>query len=306
MKKTYLIIIVLVIVIIAMAIVFGIYIKNNTENVENIKKSAENIEEQISTKNNTKNNTEIATFSPETIYENTLDETFNGYTSKQWQDMIDQFYGNYKGIQLSEIICKYDKDGNYTATIATQYEVCGEFVFDSKTSFAKEKYTGVTIDFINGKIITEIKNKSEIYTDNICLAIGYVPGINSENFVKKYFESDQIYNSITSYDFREEIERQSQYENKFIFIPKNENVKISIYDCNINNDGKVVKNNLLIENVSEPFTLMYDIAESTTPQMCVKLQVNGFEDIIPLVFSGKDGHLDLEGHESEVRDISIY
>ena len=51
---------------------------------------------------------------------------------------------------------------------------------------------------------------------------------------------------------------------------------------------------------------MYDNIEQTTPQMCIELKVNGFEDIIPIVFSGNNGHLDLTGHESEVLDISIY
>ena len=30
------------------------------------------------------------------------------------------------------------------------------------------------------------------------------------------------------------------------------------------------------------------------------------EDIVPIVFSGKDGKLDLAGHEMEVKDISVY
>ena len=30
------------------------------------------------------------------------------------------------------------------------------------------------------------------------------------------------------------------------------------------------------------------------------------EDIVPIVFSGKDGKLDLAGHEIEVKDISVY
>ena len=31
-----------------------------------------------------------------------------------------------------------------------------------------------------------------------------------------------------------------------------------------------------------------------------------FEDTVPIVFSGKDGKLDLAGHEMEVKDISVY
>ena len=30
------------------------------------------------------------------------------------------------------------------------------------------------------------------------------------------------------------------------------------------------------------------------------------EDIVPIVFSGKDGKLDLAGYEMEVKDISVY
>lgn len=301
MKKLYGIIIFLIIVIIAMGISFYIYINKTTdskrENIQN------NNQEKTVDEPQKKDDPEMLDGPG---YEYNEEDRFKGYTSDEWVNMIDNFYGNYEGIQVSEIICKYDENNNYTATVATEYEVCAEFVFDNKTSYAIDKNTGVTIDFINGKIITKIKNEEEIFFDNICLAVGFVQHTTEEEFIIKYFDNNYIYNSITRYDFRSEIERQSQYDEKFVIIPKDDDVKISLYECFFDEDGELYTRGALIENTSEPFTLLYDNFESTTPQICIKFEYNGYEAMFTLVFSGYDGKLDLTGVETEVLDISIY
>jgi len=78
--------------------------------------------------------------------------------------MIDKFYRNYNRIQLSEIICKFDENKKFTATIATQNEVCGEFIFDAKTGYAKDKNTDIIIDFVKRKVITELKNEANVFS----------------------------------------------------------------------------------------------------------------------------------------------
>ena len=53
--------------------------------------------------------------------------------------------------------------------------------------------------------------------------------------------------------------------------------------------------------------MVYDyLAETTTPEMCIKFEFQGFEEMFPIVFSGMDGKLDLTGVEQEVKDISVY
>lgn len=60
------------------------------------------------------------------------------------------------------------------------------------------------------------------------------------------------------------------------------------------------------ETLKEGFVLLQEyMAESTTPELCIKVKYHGVEDIIPIAFSGEDGKLNLTGHEKLVKDISI-
>lgn len=289
MKKMYMIISILILVIIILSISFFVYVKNN---------------KKVDVANNNTENEPYMLDGNGYEYEDTI--SFKGYTANEWKNMIDQFYGNYNGIKLANITCNYDENNNFTATLETEYDVCAEFVFDNETGYATEKTTKITIDFINGKLANKIKNEDSVFFDNICLAIGYVTWQNEEAFINNFFESEQVFNSITRYDFRDEIARQSQYDEKFVIIPKDDNVKISVYECFFDEEGNLYTRGALIEKVSEPFTLFYDNFEATTLQMCIKLEYNGFEDEFPLIFSGYDGKIDLTGVESEVLDISIY
>ncbi|MBR3134152.1 MAG: hypothetical protein IKG56_01660 [Clostridia bacterium] len=145
-----------------------------------------------------------------------------------------------------------------------------------------------------------------IFTDNICLAIGYVTSANEARFAKQYFGSSFKYKAIAQYDYRDENNKTNKPEDSFVFIPKDENVKISIYDCNINEEGEIKAGSLLKDNITEPFSLAIDNDELTTPKICIKYEINGFEDLIPLVFNGDNGQLSLLGHEMEVLDITMY
>lgn len=312
MKGKNLIIIILILIIILLSISFFVYIiKNkNTKNVVNT-----NIVNEVNNATNEVNNTKNEILNNTTNKTNTLNDndnkstdiiSFKGYTVDEWKKMIDVFYKNYKNIDLKDIVLEYDDNNNFIATLTTQYEVCGEFIFDKDTGYAKEKNTKVVIDFINGKVITQIKNRDKMFVDNICLLIGYVTEQKEEEFINKYFESNHAFNSITRYDFRNEFARQSQYDEKFVVIPKDDNVKISVYEYFFGEDGNLYTRGALIEKVSEPFTIYYKNFEATTPQICIKLEYNGFNDEIPILFSGEDGKLALKGHETEVLDISIY
>ena len=280
MKKMHALIIVLVLIIIIMGISFFVYVRNNQNS------------------NNVPENNVIGT-------ENT-GNSFKGYSFDEWEQMVKKFYNSYDKTDIKEVICKYDENNNFTIDAATSYEVCGEFVLDNATGYAKEKTSKVVIDFIDGVIITELKGESNIFSGDTCLAIAYIEGKNENEFIDKYFETEKVFYSITRYDFRDTLERQSQYEDKFIFVPKNKDVKISVYDCSINNNGELVKKNRLVDSSSEAFMLLEKVAESTTPMYVIEYSYKGSTSEFPLVFSGADGKLDLTENESKVKDISIY
>ncbi len=143
------------------------------------------------------------------------------------------------------------------------------------------------------------------FTDNECIAIGYVTDLNETQFIDKYFP-DGSYGSLAYHDFRYPDNRVDGYGNKFVVIPMNENVKITVYDCYIDEeDGELYTDNTLISEATEPFIILDDYIEYT-PTMCIKFEYNGFEEMFPINFSGEDGTLDLKGYEMEVKDISLY
>ena len=301
MKKTYIVITVTIIVIISGVI--GYFLFNKT--TDNKKMSDIKKENNINTEKTVQENN-VDMENTVSNQEKKEDTGFFGYTADEWKKMIETFYGNYNGIQLEEIICKYDEKGNYTADVATESEVCGEYVFDKKTGLATEKNIGLTVDFINGKVVNQVKDKKKIFTNNSSVAIGNITDSNEQKIIEKYFNNEASYNSITIYDFVDTNNQDDNNINRFIVIPKDEKVEISVYDCKIDENGKLQKDNLLIEKITDPFVIVYKNLESTTPKICLELNVNGSETIIPLVFRGNDEKLDLKGHEKEAVDITIY
>lgn len=140
------------------------------------------------------------------------------------------------------------------------------------------------------------------FTDNIILAIGLLDE-NEEEFVNKYFNNRTYYKNLKLYDFRSDY---TVAGNKFIIIPKNSDVKAIVYACSMDENGKIIlKNSLISLNHTGPYIIKKNYIEYI-PDMCIKIEYNGFEEIIPLTFSGENGHIDLKGFESEVLDISIY
>ena len=142
------------------------------------------------------------------------------------------------------------------------------------------------------------------FTDNQCIAIGYVTDSNEAQFIERYFP-DNMYEMLDYYDFRPSENRVDNYGNKFIIVPMNNDVKISVYDCYIGEDGELYTKNTLVSNATEPFILLSDYIEYT-PIMSIKFEYNGFETMYPILFSGEDGRLDLMGYETEIKDISLY
>lgn len=164
-----------------------------------------------------------------------------------------------------------------------------------------------TVDSIKDRTVEKDTTQGTTFsfTDGQILAIGYVPDMHLEKFIKKNFKNKDEYEKLSEYDLRNE--DKSVDGDRFVIIPKNSSVKIKVNNCFINDQGEVQLDNTLLSDTVGGFVLVDDyMPESTTPKLCIHIEYDGFEDIVPIVFSGKDGKLDLAGHEMEVKDISVY
>lgn len=140
------------------------------------------------------------------------------------------------------------------------------------------------------------------FNENECLAIGYILGEDLEEFNKKYFNSTE---NLKVYDFRSKISKDIEAGDRFILIPKSEDVKISIYRCLFTEEGKLELDSLLLNNYNEPLILLDDYTEYI-PRLCVKVKYNDLEEQFYIQFSGEDGKLVLTEVEDFIKDISIY
>ena len=171
----------------------------------------------------------------------------------------------------------------------------------------KDEKVEDTVDSIKDRTV-EKDTTQEItfsFTDGQILAIGYVSDMHLEKFIKKNFKNKDEYEKLSVHDFRNE--DKSVDGDRFVIIPKDSSVKIKVNNCFINDQGEVELDDTLLSDTVGGFVLVDDyMPESTTPKLCIHIEYDGFEDIVPIVFSGKDGKLDLAGHEMEVKDISVY
>ncbi|CDE96833.1 unknown [Clostridium sp. CAG:567] len=245
---------------------------------------------------------------------------FGGYKAIEWEEMIRNFYIS-RLEYVPNVKCYYNETNNFIAEISTVDNIDDIYEFNPDTLIAIRD-DGVAIDFIN-----RIYLKTKIsFSDNQCLAIGYVLDSNRDEFVRNNFYNDHVYssletldnnddsycsylfNSFEMFDYRTEESKNNGTENCFVIIPKSEEVKITLYNCFINEQGELVKlDNALIKEYTKPFIVLDDyLAETSTPELCIEFEYNGFQEIFPIVFSGMDGKLDLTGVEEEVKDISVY
>ena len=151
----------------------------------------------------------------------------------------------------------------------------------------------------NEVIIYPVKDLSEYFTDNICLGIASITTENEAATAEKYCND---YDMITRYNFNND----EDYIARFLIIPKDDTVSYDLYSVKITDEGTVETEFVIDQDIKEPVVFTYDNYESTMPQYGIVLKSNGFQDLIPLSFSGYDGSLALSGHESEVIDLTIY
>lgn len=221
--------------------------------------------------------------------------------------MIDKFYGTYFEHDAEKIQCYYNDVGIFIGDVYIGDEIVNEYIFDSNTGFAVG-WDQLTVDFIDNEYIEFKANLKDEYEGNYRLAIGYVSDLFYHDFINQNFYSESDFDSLEIHDFRYPDNRKDGYGNRFVIVPLTNMVNVTVYDCFINEQGELVKlDNALIKEYTKPFIVLDDyLAETSTPELCIEFEYNGFQEIFPIVFSGMDGKLDLTGVEDEVKDISVY
>ena len=236
-------------------------------------------------------------------YEDSVE--FKCMTVRGWQEKISQ----YHNCDPKDIYCYYESSEFIAIVYDENYEEVAHYRFDDETGYALDSISGDVVDFLEGKAVeVNTTNGTTIkFNDNQCLAIGYVLDSNIDEFIHNNFYNNYTYNNLEVLDYRSADSREKEIENRFVIIPKSEDVKITLYSCFINEQGELELDNTLIKNYTTPFIILDDyLAETTTPELCIEFEYNGFHETFPIVFSGMDGKLDLTGVEEEVKDISVY
>ena len=232
--------------------------------------------------------------------------TFYGeLTIDEWTNHIKKYYATYMDFDPIEYKANYDNQDRLQIIA-----ICDDFlpedereniftVVDDKRGIVEDGFGNVIMLF-GEEIIIGNKNVSAEFSDNQVLVIAYVNQYNYDETVAKYCELPGNYELLDKYDYTE-------YSDgcEFLFIQKDDTVSVSIYTCNITEDGELEKDELIVNNQTSPFVFICDYI-GDLPTYVVEMKCKGYETVFPLVFSGKDGTIDLTGNESEVKDISIY
>ena len=218
--------------------------------------------------------------------------------------MIDKFYGTYFEHDAEKIQCYYNDEGIFIGDVYIGDEIVNEYIFDSNTGFAVG-WDQLTVDFIDNEYIEFKANLKDEYEGNYRLAIGYVSDLFYHDFINQNFYSESDFDSLEIHDFRYPDNRKDGYGNRFVIVPLTNMVNVTVYDCFINEQDKIEKDNILVSNTTEPFIILDDYIEYI-PTLIVSFEYKGTVKEFPITFSGDDGHLVLEGVEYDVVDISIY
>lgn len=230
---------------------------------------------------------------------------FRGVSEQEWEKKI----AKYEVCDEQMVDCYYEDDEFIGVVNNENNEIVAHYEFDEKTGYALEIFSGNRVDLIKGEIIERncLGGTQIELEDNQILAIGYVKDTNLNEFIKKNFVSEVVYDNLVTLDYRKEESRISGSGNIFVLIPKTSDVEIEIYKAYITEEGELKLLDQWGETLNEGFILLQEyLAESTRPEFCFKVKYHGTEEIIPLVFSGEDDKLDLSGHEEIVQDISVY
>ena len=230
---------------------------------------------------------------------------FKNITAKEWTEKI----AKYEICNVQMVNCYYE-DGKFIGVVNNEKnETIAHYEFEDETGYALEIFTGHRVDLVNGKVVERnLLGGTQIeFEENQILAIGYAPDIKLNEFIENNFITKAIFERLLTLDYRKEESRTNGNGNRLVIFPKTSDVEVEIYDCYITENGEAQILDQWGETLNEGFVLLQEyMAESTRPELCIKVKYHGLEDIIPIVFSGKDGKLDLTEHEKIVKDISVY
>lgn len=230
---------------------------------------------------------------------------FKEITAKEWEEKI----AKYEICDAQMVNCYYE-DGKFIGVVNNENnETIAHYEFEDETGYALEIISGHRVDLINGEVVERnLLGGTQIeFEDTQILAIGYVTDTSLNQFIEKNFVTKEVFERLITLDYRKEESRINGSGSTFVFIPKTSDVEIEIYDCYITENGETKIVDQWGETLNEGFVLLQEyMAETTTPELCAKVKYHGVEDIIPLVFSGENGKLDLANHEKLVQDISVY
>lgn len=151
------------------------------------------------------------------------------------------------------------------------------------------------------KTNTSVEEKSNIkikFSNDECLAVGFIPTGKEEKMYKKCFENQQNENIV-------KVNNGDAY--KFIVIPKDDKIKIKVWSCEIGDDGELYTNNIISEYNKGPILLSTHEFEYI-PNVAIECtnEETGIQFLLPITFNGYDGKLSLYGNEDNVLDISMY
>lgn len=204
----------------------------------------------------------------------------------------------------------YYEDGKFIGVVNNENnETIAHYEFEAETGYALEIFSGHRVDLINGEVVERnLLGGTQIeFEENQILAIGYAPDIKLNEFIENNFITNVVFENLLTLDYRKEESRINGNGNRIVILPKTSDVEVEIYNCYINENGEAKIVDQWGETLKEGFVLLQEyMAESTTPELCIKVKYHGVEDIITIAFSGEDGKLNLTGHEKFVKDISIY
>lgn len=165
----------------------------------------------------------------------------------------------------------------------------------------ENKNNNTNKDDNQNKTNTSVEEKSNIkikFSNDECLAVGFIPTGKEEKMYKKCFENQQNENIV-------KVNNGDAY--KFIIIPKDDKIKIKVWSCEIGDDGELYTNNIISEYNKGPILLSTHEFEYI-PNVAIECtnEETGIQFLLPITFNGYDGKLSLYGNEDNVLDISIY
>lgn len=172
---------------------------------------------------------------------------------------------------------------------------------NSSNNNNESKNNNTNKDDSQNKSNTSVEEKSNTkikFSNDESLAVGFIPTGKEQEMYKKCFENQQNEN-ITK------VNNGDAY--KFIIIPKNNKVKIKVWSCEVGDDGDLYTNNIISENNKGTILLSTQEFEYI-PNVAIECtnEETGIQFLLPIVFNGYDGKMNLDGNEDNVLDISIY